>query len=689
MNFDTITAQQLIDYIYPTIRKPVAIFDRNGLILNYAHGKKELFIREFRQIKQWNEGMVVFNDILWYVYRLEGASICGILILDVEDIPANIETYLTSVIKLILKQELLRKEFACEFSERLFLINHLTNTEHKEEDNMLALASRLKFELNIPRVSIILCLQTNSGDIHQDNDTKLLEKYFVRAVKESEYYCNQDIIGYLVQKNFLLFKAISPNHTEEWKEHIFKSVNAIRTNLFENYGISVIVGVGSMYSNLAKLRKSYKEARFLLANLHLLNSTVDVIFITDHIFEYINSQLPLGYLENKFKDTVAVSKANPYFLETLIALSASSYNLVRSAASLGIHRNTMLQRFTKIKEQFKVDPLHCDNDRIWLKQFVFFQNKKTLLHAAVVIQEGSALHAGYNKFAELLAIKSNGSIELSIHTISFSADNMHLSDILRSGFIDFAICTIEVLAECGSDKFLLLSLPFLFDSPEQAWYILEGSIGKELFKDLSPSGIIGMNFWSMGWRNITSNVPIRIPKDLIGQKIRIMFNDMSALSYETFGATPIKIKYDEINKALKQGLVNCQENPYINIMGMNLYKHQQYINELHQCLDLDALTTTKRAMEKLTAQQQKLVWAAADEAAQWQWREMERLNAIDRHTILDNNLLTLAPITDEERRQWIEVIKPIYKKCKHQEILLRILAEKEKFNAKVQPKNAV
>ena len=71
----------------------------------------------------------------------------------------------------------------------------------------------------------------------------------------------------------------------------------------------------------------------------------------------------------------------------------------------------------------------------------------------------------------------------------------------------------------------------------------------------------------MGWRYLTSKEPIRLPQDMAGKKVRVMFTESLDEYYRNMGAVPIKMNYGDVKDALHSGIIDCQENPYSKHTG--------------------------------------------------------------------------------------------------------------------------
>ena len=134
--------------------------------------------------------------------------------------------------------------------------------------------------------------------------------------------------------------------------------------------------IGSTYTDLYKLRQSYLEALFLIANYDYLNVVSShALNIHDFIFEYI-SLIP-DYWNKRFQSLAQDLGSSPALMETALALSRENLNLSQAAKALGLHRNTLLQRFAKIKSRTKLNPLENDHDRMVLRAFSFIRTRKS------------------------------------------------------------------------------------------------------------------------------------------------------------------------------------------------------------------------------------------------------------------------------------------------------------------------
>ncbi|MFR2693877.1 MAG: helix-turn-helix domain-containing protein [Enterocloster bolteae] len=109
-----------------------------------------------------------------------------------------------------------------------------------------------------------------------------------------------------------------------------------------------------IYTNCAK---SHLEALFLIANYDYLNvASSHALNIHDFIFECAASLIPRSYWNNRFQNLAQDLGSSPALHGDSPGPFQGNLNLSQAAKALRLHRNTLLQRFTKIKSRTKLNP---------------------------------------------------------------------------------------------------------------------------------------------------------------------------------------------------------------------------------------------------------------------------------------------------------------------------------------------
>lgn len=136
------------------------------------------------------------------------------------------------------------------------------------------------------------------------------------------------------------------------------------------------------------------------------------------------------------------------------------------------------------------------------------------------------------------------------------------------------------LFERANKKYLLYTLPFLFEDAEKVVAVMRSDLGREINKGALANGFyIPATGVAGGMRNITcSKRPVASVADLKGLKMRTPPIDVTIRTFKALGANPQQVAYTETYMALKTGVVDGQENPFSNAVDMKFYEAQKYLS---------------------------------------------------------------------------------------------------------------
>lgn len=251
---------------------------------------------------------------------------------------------------------------------------------------------------------------------------------------------------------------------------------------------------------------------------------------------------------------------------------------------------------------------------IWVGQ-AHAATKLTLGHGAA---PGNPRSIGAEKFAELVAAKTNGSVQINVAGSEQLGNDVAMLTSLRTGVLDF---TINSQGASGGivPEINALGLPFLFEDAEHAYKVLAGDIGANLAKRMDSKGLVLLDWWDNGIRHISnSKRPIQVPADLSGLKIRTPADAMTIDIFKALGAATEQIAFSELYIALQQGVVEGQENPLANIASSKIYEVTPYISLSAHKWESTPVLMSRMAQGRLKDGEKKAVAEAAREAGELQ-----------------------------------------------------------------------
>ncbi len=241
--------------------------------------------------------------------------------------------------------------------------------------------------------------------------------------------------------------------------------------------------------------------------------------------------------------------------------------------------------------------------------------KLTLGHGAAA---GNPRDEGAKRFAELVKERSNGRIAVQVAGSAQLGDDAAMITGMRTGSIDMSAnsqgAISNVVPEYGA-----LGMPYLFETPEHAWKVVDGPVGEELAKKSEAKGLILLGFMDNGIRHTSNNKrPIATPEDVKGLKIRTPPDPVTVSIFRALGADTQQIKFSELYIALQQGTVDGQENPLANIYYSKLHEVQKYIALTGHKYETTPFLMSKKSWDRLSEADRTVIRAAAKEAVDHQ-----------------------------------------------------------------------
>lgn len=194
-----------------------------------------------------------------------------------------------------------------------------------------------------------------------------------------------------------------------------------------------------------------------------------------------------------------------------------------------------------------------------------------------------------------------------------------------------------------------LSLPFAFDSREEAFELIDGEVGDLLDEKLAEKGFTALGYMELGFRHVTnSERPIETIEDFEGLKIRLQPNETHLDTFRAIGANPVSMDINEVYGALQQGVLDGQENPYSIISTKRLDEVQQHLSDSGHFYDFIVVVANRDAFDGLSEEHQQAVQEAMDEAVAWQRQTAAEEDEAARETLIERGM-EFTPIDAETR----------------------------------------
>ena len=284
-----------------------------------------------------------------------------------------------------------------------------------------------------------------------------------------------------------------------------------------------------------------------------------------------------------------------------------------------------------------------------------------VMKLAVVTAKDRSLTKGLIKFGEILEQESGGAIKVEVYPDGQLGGDRAVFDAMKVGTIQGSTMSSGPIA-VDAPRFSVLDLPFLFKDEQTAYEILDGPIGQELLDDLPEVGVIGLNYWENGFRNLTNNKrEVKTVEDIQGLKIRTLENELHLDMWKELGAIPTPMAFTELFTALEQGVVDGQENPAGNVTTSKFYEVQKYYTKTGHIYNASPFLISKKFWDSLTDEEKEMVKKAAEEAKQYQ-RQLNQEETAQAEEYLANNGMVVTELSSEDKQRFIEAVQPVYEK---------------------------
>jgi C4-dicarboxylate-binding protein DctP len=178
---------------------------------------------------------------------------------------------------------------------------------------------------------------------------------------------------------------------------------------------------------------------------------------------------------------------------------------------------------------------------------------------------------------------------------------------------------------------------------------------------MEKRGLLGLGYIHNGLKQLSASKPLRVPADADGLKFRIQASDVLAAQFEALGSVPLKKPFSEVFTLLQTRAIDGQENTWSNIYSQKFFEVQPYITESNHGLIDYLVVTSAEFWNGLPDDLRPEIKKALDEAIAFGNQVAAEKDLGDRQKIVDSKRSEIITLSPEERAQWVEVMKPVWK----------------------------
>jgi len=269
----------------------------------------------------------------------------------------------------------------------------------------------------------------------------------------------------------------------------------------------------------------------------------------------------------------------------------------------------------------------------------------------------SVRHKSMEFFKDKLEKATNGRIKVELFSGSTLGNEGEVMDMVKMGTVQG---TRGGAFAKANKKFLIYTLPFLFENTDSVLKAMRSNIGAEIAKGSESAGYyIPATGVAGGFRQFTnSKRPINTPEDAAGLKMRTPPIETIVKTMQALGASPQSMPYGETYMGLKMGVVDGQENPPSNIVEMKFYETQKYLSIVNYQIHPDAFFVNLKWYQGLPSDLKAVFDKAAKEAMEWSDTHWLASESGYLDTLKKN--MTVNEITPANRAKFVAKVKPVW-----------------------------
>ncbi len=162
----------------------------------------------------------------------------------------------------------------------------------------------------------------------------------------------------------------------------------------------------------------------------------------------------------------------------------------------------------------------------------------------------------------------------------------------------------------------LLEVPYLFESSEEADFILDNYLLAPFRKLFEAKGFVMLTWAENGWRSIGHKTKlIKSPADLKAVKIRSQESKVHLAFWKKLGASPVAIATPEVLPALQTGVVEAFDNTPLFTLAAEWQTAIKFYSVTNHIYQPAAVFYSKKFWDRLDANQKKILTGPGNELA--------------------------------------------------------------------------
>ena len=252
----------------------------------------------------------------------------------------------------------------------------------------------------------------------------------------------------------------------------------------------------------------------------------------------------------------------------------------------------------------------------------------------------------------------DGTMCIVVYPNSTLYDDNKVLEAMLQGDVQLAAPSLSKF-EKFTKQFRLFDLPFMFKNIDAVDEFQNSEVGQAMKESMTRRGLLGLEFWHNGMKQISASKPLLEPSDAAGLKFRVQTSEVLKAQFAALDANPQAMAFSEVYGALQTGVVDGQENTWSNIYGQKFFEVQDGTTETNHGIIDYMVVTSVDWWDGLDADLRDQLSTILREVTETRNSESFKVNEEAKQAIIDAGG-EVRQLTAEQRQAWVDVMKPVW-----------------------------
>jgi tripartite ATP-independent transporter DctP family solute receptor len=222
-----------------------------------------------------------------------------------------------------------------------------------------------------------------------------------------------------------------------------------------------------------------------------------------------------------------------------------------------------------------------------------------------------------SEFAATANKNAGGSLDIQVFPASQLGDQREYIEGLKMGTLEMCLIATGAL-EGFEPRFIIFSLPFVFESPAHMHRFYESETSRAVLEDFrTQQGVRHVGIIDEGLRQVwTTNVEIKTLADFQKLTIRVPEVPLYMNMFKALKANPTPMALGDVYTGVQTGVINAFENGVENFVANKLDEVLKVSNATNHTGIICSILVAEKVFSSLSPEQQKVITDAGQEATQ-------------------------------------------------------------------------